>query len=473
MIKADTKDAQILMLEGIQALSRASIQGMRVDVKYCKKQKIYLTKKIDSLKKKFAYTETGELWKKYYRIPNFNSDDQLRNILFNKKGIKSVKKTKASKTYPNGNDSVDKEALAIIAKVEPDIEILSEINKLNPLLNTFIKGILKEQVNGILHSTASLHTTRSFRSSMQNVNLQNQPNRDPLQKKIVRSAFLPSPGNQLVAADFGGIEVGTSSCVHKDPKMLDYVRHPEKNNMHTDMAVQLFQLDQFAKKDAEKTLRKGAKNGFVFPQFYGDFYGNNALSLCDWSSLPTKGKFKNKDGLKLMTGLYLGDHLKRKGISNFNDFKDHVKDVENDFWNNRFKVYKQWKENNVKEYYKKGYLKTLTGFTCSGMMSKNGINNYPIQGPAFHCLLKTFIETDKRMMKYKMKSKLIGQIHDELVFDVYPPEREYLLNMVRRVACIWLKKQWLWIIIPFELEANVFDVGANWAQDSKMVKLAA
>ena len=473
MIKAGTKDAQILMLEGIQALSRASIQGMKINVPYCKKQKIYLTKKIQKLKEEFAKTETGKLWKKYYRTPNFNSDDQLRDILFNKKKLKSVKKTKPSKTYPKGNDSVDKEALTLLAKEEPDIKILAEINRFSPLLNTFINGILKEQVDGILHPTFSLHTTKSFRSSSQNINFQNQPNRDPLQKKIIRSCFIPSKGNQIIAADFTGIEVGISSCVHKDPKMLDYVRHPEKNNMHTDLAIQCYLLDQFEKSGSEKTLRKGAKNGFVFPQFYGDYYGNNVPVLSDWGNLPTKGSYKSKDGLKLMTGLYLGDHLKRKGIRNFNDFKDHIQDVENDFWNKRFKVYKQWKENNVKKYFKKGYLNTLTGFTVQGMMSKNGINNYPIQGPAFHCLLKTFIETDRRIIAKKMKSKLIGQIHDELVFDACPDEKDELLDMVRRVACIWLKKQWPWIIIPLEVEANVFDIDANWAQDSKVIKLAA
>lgn len=472
-IQATTKDARLLIHEGIQALSRASIQGMKVDVDYCKKQEKFLQTKIKNLKKKFAKTDTGKLWKKYYRTPNFDSGDQLRDILFDKKKIKVVKLTKPSKKFPKGQASVDKEALGIIAKTEPDIGVLSEINILSPLLNTFIKGILKEQVNGIIHPFFHLHTTDTFRSSSANLNFQNIPNRLPIQKKIVRSSFIPSKRNQIITADFGSIEVNVSSCVHKDPKMLKYNRNPEKNNMHTDLAIQCYLLDKFKKEGSEKTLRKGAKNGFVFPQFYGDYYGKNAPSLCNWAELPTKGKFKDTDGLKLMTGVNIGQHLKRKGISNFNSFRDHIQNVEYDFWNRRFKVYKQWKETNVKKYYKKGYLKTLTGFTCSGMMSKNAINNYPIQGPAFHCLLKTFIETDRRIIKKKMKSKLIGQIHDELVFDADPNEKDDLLEMVRRIACIWLRKQWKWIIVPMEIEANIFDVDANWASDSEVVKLSA
>ena len=303
--------------------------------------------------------------------------------------------------------------------------------------------------------------------------MQNQPNRDKQQRKIVRSAFIPSKRNHLMPADFSGIEVGNSCCNHKDPVMLDYVRHPEKNDMHRDMAIQLYQLDDFKKEGTEKTLRKGAKNGFVFPQFYGDYYGNNAPSLCFWAGLPIKGNFKEKDGLLLMTGKHMGEHMIQKGITCFDDYVAYIRDVEYDFWNNRFKVYKKWKEKNVKSYYKKGYLNTLTGFTCSGIMSKNDINNYPIQGPAFHSLLKTFIETDKRLERYRFKSKLIGQIHDELVFDTDPKETQNVLDLVQEIACVWLPKKWKWIIVPLEIEADIFGVDANWSTEAETVKLKA
>lgn len=471
-IKPNTVAAQKLFHQGVLALSKASINGMRVDVNYCKKQKKYLTKKIKILKSKFFKSEVGKLWRKNYTNPNINSDQQLRHILFEKMNVAAAKTTKPSKTFPDGQPSVDGESLEIISEEVPALKYLVDYKKMDKVSNTYIDGILKEQVDGFLHPFFHLDRARTFRSSSSNINFQNQPNRDKQQRKIVRSAFVPRPGNLLMPADFKGIEVGVGACYHKDPKMIKYVSDP-KSDMHGDMAVQCYMLDKFEKSGTEKILRKGAKNGFVFPQFYGDYYGNNVPVLCTWAHLPIEGSFHKNQGLELMTGETIGSHFIKKGIRNINDFLDHIQEVERHFWNNRFKKYNNWKKNNVKSYYKKGHLNTLTGFTCSGLMSKNDINNYPIQGAAFHCLLKTFIEVDKRLEKYNLESKLIGQIHDELVLDVKPSEKDDILEIIRDVACIWLPKKWGWIIVPMEVEVNVFEPDANWAQSSTEVKLSA
>lgn len=472
-ITATTQDAKNLMHDGCLALSEASIQGMRIDTDYVIKQNKYLTKKCQMLSKEFAKTKIGKVWKKQFLSPNFNSDTQLREILFKNQGIKPVKNTKPSKKNPLGQPSVDNESLELISKNIPDLKPFMEYKKLAKVNGTFLAGILAEQVDGIIHPFFHLHIARTFRSSSSNINFHNQPNRDKKQKKIVRSSFIPRPGFHLMAADFNGIEVGTSCCYHKDVKMLHYVRHPEKNNMHTDMAIQLYMLDKFVKEGGEKTLRKGAKNGFVFPQFYGDYYKNNAASLAAWADLPTKGRFSKKDGVTLINGNSLGKHLRKKGVRDYDDFLDHIQAVENDFWNNRFKGYRDWKKRNVKEYYKNGFLKTLTGFTCSGEMGENDINNYPIQGAAFHMLLKTYIEVYRRLKKYKFRSKLIGQIHDELVLDAHPKETNDVMEIIREVACTWLHKEFQWLIVPMVIEANIFDVDTNWAQDSKVYELKA
>lgn len=472
-ITATTMDAQRLFHEGIQAMSAASIQGMRVNVKHCEKQHRYLTKKCKSLSKEFLRTTMGRQWAKEFLSVNLNADDQLRTILYKKNKIKPPKLTKPSKKFPRGQASVDGESLELISKSYEDLKPFMLYKKLTKVNNTFLTGILKEQVDGIIHPFFHLHIARTFRSSSSNINFHNQPNRDKKQKKIVRSCFIPSPGYHLMAADFSGIEVGTSCCYHKDKKMLNYVRHPEKNNMHTDMAIQCFKLDKYYPDGAEKMLRKGAKNGFVFPQFYGDYYKNNAASLAAWGEIPSKGRFSKKDGRILHSGKSLGAHLISKGMPEYDDFVDHIQAVENDFWNNRFKGYRNWKKRNVKAFYKNGYLKTLTGFTCTGELSDNDINNYPIQGAAFHMLLKTYIEVNRRLRKRKMKTKLIGQIHDELVFDTHPKETEQVLEIVRQVATEWLLKEWKWIIVPMVVEANIFEVDANWATGSDTVELKA
>lgn len=309
-------------------------------------------------------------------------------------------------------------------------------------------------------------------------NFQNIPTRDPEIKKICRRAIKPRPGNMLVEYDFSGIEVCISCCVHKDPKMINYVKFPEKNNMHTDMAIQIFMLDKFSKEGSEKILRSITKNGYVFPQFYGDYYINCAKNLATGAELPTNGSFNKKDGLKLMTGINLGQHLINKGIYNYGDFVDHIKDIENDFWKNRFKKYGKWKKSNVKKFNKLGYLKTLSGFTCSSgkstLMNEKEINNYPIQGPAFHCNLKTFVKVNEIIKRRKLKSRLIGQIHDSIIFDAIPKELEEITEIVRWVACEWLPKQWKWIIVPLEVEGTIFKPDANWAsKDTDEVILRA
>lgn len=470
MIQPNTPAAYELIHKGLLAFSAATNQGMRIDEKYCKKTDKILKMKIKRLKSDFLDSETGKLWADLHPTPNINSDKQLRNVLYDHKdGLK----LEIKKTTDKGNPSVDNEVLDIYGKDIPELKGYKQYKKLYKVKHTYIEGIIKETVNGILRPNFNLHPVVTFRSSSNAINFQNQPNRDPESKKLVRQAFIPRPGHHLMSADFSGIEVGISCCYHHDPKMIDYVKYPQKNNMHTDMAIQCYMLDQFQKSGAEKTLRKGTKNGFVFPQFYGDYYRNNAVSLANWAKLPTSGRFRANQGLELMSGMTVGEHFLSKGLRNYKDFENHIKDTEDDFWNNRFKKYGKWKKINVKQYYKHGHLNFHTGFTCSGVNGKNNINNYPIQGSAFHCLLFTFIKLDQEIRERNLKSRLIGQIHDELVLDAHPSEVETLKSLIRWIACEWLPEQWKWIIIPLEVEASVIGVDQNWAQDAEVTVLRA
>ncbi len=468
-VKPSTPKAYNLIHKGLLAFTDASQNGMRIDIKYCKKQTKILKAKIKSNQIKFRNSSTGKLWKKLYLAPNFNSNPQLSEVLFSKKGLglKSAKKTKKE------NNSTDNEVLNKLTDQIPELKYFLNAKKYDKILNTYLLNFIKETVNGVMHPGFSLHTVVTGRSSSQNPNFHNIPKRDKEAKKICRTAIIPTKGHCFIEADFSGIEVAVSCAYHKDKNMINYIKYPEKNNMHTDMAIQLFKLDEFEKSGSEKILRAGAKNGFVFPQFYGDYYGNNALSLATWGELPQSGAFTKKQGLKLMTGKTLGQHLIDKRINTFGDFLDHVQNVENDFWNNRFKEYGMWKKRNVRDYYKKGYLEMLTGFVCSGFINKKEINNFPIQGTAFHCNLKTFIKLNKEMKKRKMKSKLIGQIHDSIVLDAHPKETDTLMELIKYIACEWLGQQWKWIVVPFEIEANIYEPDANWASGSSVRVLRA
>jgi len=242
--------------------------------------------------------------------------------------------------------------------------------------------------------------------------------------------------------------------------MIKYIKDP-KSDMHGDMAKQIFCLDDFDTKDPSmEILRYAAKNCFVFPQFYGDYYGNNIIGLSKWSKL--RGKYKEDMGIQFEDGTFLGDHLIRNGIKNSSHFEHHLKEIQRHFWRERFPVYNEWKESWWKAYQNVGYFYMKTGFRCSGVMGRNDVINYPVQGSAFHCLLWSFIELDRIIQEERLNTRLIAQIHDSIILDVDPSELKYILKLVRRVTCKDLLKAWDWIIVPLDIEAELCAVDRSW-----------
>ncbi len=457
-----TQDAMNLIHDGLLSLNRATKYGMCVDVKYCEKMHKNLSKRLIVLENKIKDSKLGKRWKKSYPNMNVKSGDQLSTILFDKMKLPVLKLT------DKGNPSTDASVLDILSKDVPDLLLISKYKKIHVVNTTFLKGFLKEQINGMLHPSFPLHKVKTYRSSSESPNFHNNPKRDKLQKKLVRKAIIPRPNHKLIGADFSGIEVRVACCVTGDKKLAYDTVH---GDMHRDMAIEIFCLDEFDKNGYEKELRFASKNGFIFAQFYGDYYGNNVPVLLKLAELSVKGKFKTNSGKKLQTGVYLGEQLINNGIKSVKQFTDHIEAIEYDFWNKRYKEYGQWRKDAVKEYKKKGWMRTVTGFIIKGAMSKNEITNYPMQGPAFHCLLKSFIEMDIRQQKYKWKSRQIGQIHDEQIFDTHPKEEKEVIENLSEVMKTWLPKQWDWINIPLEVEADIHEVNESWATKPKTIIL--
>ena len=97
-------------------------------------------------------------------------------------------------------------------------------------------------------------------------------------------------------------------------------------------------------------------------------------------------------------------------------------------------------------------------------MDKKQCCNTPFQGTAFHCLLWSFIRIDQICYEEEhWDSKPIGQIHDEISIDTHPDELEHVAETVQRVSCIELPKEWKWIDVPLEVEADLCEVNASWA----------
>jgi hypothetical protein len=90
------------------------------------------------------------------------------------------------------------------------------------------------------------------------------------------------------------------------------------------------------------------------------------------------------------------------------------------------------------------------------------IFNSAIQGTAFHCLLWSMIELDNALRGKRMKTRIISQIHDEIVFDLFPPEKEKVLELAKKIMTESIREVHNWIIVPLEIEAEITPVGGAW-----------
>lgn len=302
-------------------------------------------------------------------------------------------------------------------------------------------------------------------NSSSNPNFQNIPKRDKEAMRLTRGALFPREGHQLLEVDYGQLEVRIAACYTQDKRLIHDILN---GDMHADMAKELFIIDDFDKDIPEHDyLRAATKNGFVFPEFYGSYYKNTADDLAyKWGEL-SHGRWRPGQGVSMPTGT-LADHFISKGIKSYDQFVKHVQRIENEFWNVRYREYTRWKEKWWKMYQKNGYIETFTGFRCTEIMGKNDAINYPIQGAAFHCLLWSLIEVDKMLQIMGWRSRIIGQIHDSIVLDVYPPELPMLIKHVRQITTVKLPEAWEWINVPLDVDFEICDVDASWAEKRKM-----
>ncbi len=459
-MKPITRKAYKLFHEGSLALSDIEENGLRIDVSYLIKAQNRIQKKIKRLTQSLRQDPVFELWRKEFGSKtNLASREQLAKIIYGKLNYPITNYTKT------GKPQADETALQ---QIDLDfIRSLLRVEKYKKVKNTYLKGIEKETVDGIIHPSFNLNIARTFRSSSSNPNFQNIPIRNPEMGKIIRRCFIPRKDHVLVESDFKGIEVCVSGCCNKDPVLISYIKDPTKD-MHRDMAAECFTIEL---DEVSKNTRSSVKAGFVFAQFYGDYYIHCAKNL--WKDMIKMG-LKTKDGTDIKS--ILEDHgiwelgaCDPKERAEDGTFEKHIQEVEHNFWKKRFKVYDKWKEKWWNDYQKKGEFLSLTGFCISGVYSRNEIINYPVQGSAFHCLLWTLIEVNKYLKKHKMKSMVVGQIHDSIIGDVHKDEVKEYLEIVKEIATVKLLEAWKWIIVPFGIDQEITPLGGSW-YDKKEIK---
>jgi len=455
-----SKEAYDLFHEGMIALAKVEQAGMRINVEYVDRTFKRISRRMQRIEQKMKNSDVGKAWDKQYGFKtNYNSPDQLATILFDVMGYESQGET------DSGRHKTDKNALV---KLDcPFIDLLIELRKLDKAKGTYLTGIKRETVDGFLHPFFNLHIAKTFRSSSDKINFQNIPVRDPAIKEIVRKAFIPREGRQLVELDFSSLEVSISQAYHQDPTMFKYLTDP-KSDMHRDMAMECFLLPE---EEITPKIRYCGKNMFIFPQFYGDWYMNNAKHL--WDAIDDMN-------LKTASGKSLQAHLKEKGIKSRGacipgedalprTFERHIQEVEQDFWNERFPIYKQWKEDWYKKYRERGWLKMKTGFICQGYFKRNEAINYPVQGAAFHCLLWSLNQMVLREIETRgLTATIVGQIHDSIVADVDCDHLDAFLITIKEIMEVKLRETWDWINVPLSVDAEVAPPGKSWYEKKEI-----
>lgn len=468
MLKPASVEAYQLLHRGTLALANVEANGIRVDTDYLDKALEDIDHQIKRGRHKLEQSKVWKLWvKEFGGEAGLGKPKQLAHIIFDVMGYPVVLKT------GKGAPSTEEEAFNHVDL--PFIKRYFKLKKLDKARGTYLKGIKRETCDGFLYNFFHLHLVRTFRSSSSLINFQNIPVRDPFIAEIIRRCFIPrSKDRVLVEIDFSGIEVRIAACYNQDPVLISYIKDKTKD-MHRDMAAQCYKCKP---EQVSKMSRYAAKNMFVFPEFYGSYFAQCAPNL--WGAI---AKFKLE-----ADGTSLDVHLQNQGIKSLGEleidrftkrtktrkgtFYHHIREVEEDFWGRRFKVYAAWKKQWYDKYLRNGGFHTLTGFTEESYLSRNDVINHPVQGSAFHCLLWTLIRLNDYLVKSRMKSMIVGQIHDSIVGDVYLDELDDYLEMAKWTMTKDLREHWKWICVPIEVEVDVTPPGGSW-HEKKPVEITA
>ena len=474
-----TPEAAELLQKGQIALARATVNGIPIDVPYCRSEQKILHDQMAELEDSAWKLDCGgsDWQKRYGSAASLGNDNQVRDILFTYLKLEPEGTDEDELEDGDGSDAVDKDVLGHID--HPLARVVLQYRKARKTADTFLQGLIAEQVDGVVHPWFHLHRVISYRSSSSAPDFQNFPIRDPVQGGIVRRAFVSGDGWCFIEIDYKGIEVAISTCYHKDPTMVQY--QVDDYDFHSDSARDVYVLtkEQLATaRPRKKDVRHAGKNGFTFPEFYGSYWSQIGPAL--WR-MAIDGKFALADGTSFQ------DHLASKGIRELGrvlrdpvtnrtiaptqgTFLHHVQKVEQRFWNERFPVYNQWKKDWYALYQKRGWFKSKTGFHHEGVYRRNDVTNHPIQGDAFHCNLRSFYRLDEELVRRRMESYLCGQIHDSIVARVRMSERDEFLLMVRDISQRELVDVWKWIIVPIRVDAEGTAEGGSW-YDKREIEL--
>jgi DNA polymerase-1 len=388
-------------------LAGMELQGIRVQSDALEQLGVQLTASIAEIEARI-YADAGQTF-------NINSPKQLGEILFDKLQLPVIKKTKTG--Y-----STDAEVLDKLAHRHPVVSSILTYRQLAKLQSTYIEGLLKE----IRPETGKIHTyyrqtiAATGRLSSQFPNLQNIPIRLEEGRQI-RKAFVPSEaGWSIVAADYSQIELRVLAHICGDAKLIEAFK--ENKDIHTQTAMDVFGVTE---SEVDANMRRAAK-----AVNFGIVYG-----ISDY------GLSQNLDITRKEAATFIEQYF-----AVFGGVRKFMDDV-------------------VKEAKRDGYVSTLlnrrrvlpdinsSNFNLRSFAERTAMNT-PIQGTAADIIKLAMVHMDRELRERGLQSRMLLQVHDELVFEVPPAELELMQSLVPTVMAKAID-----MVVPLKADVSV---GTNW-----------
>lgn len=390
----------------INVLAKMEMTGIKVSTNTIDEMKKELTAKIEVISKEI-YKYSGEEF-------NISSPKQLGEILFEKLDLPHGKK-KGRNGYSTNHDTLIK-----FYDTHPIIPLILEHRNLNKLINTYMDSLNKFVMeDGRIHTIFKQAITRTGRLSSAEPNLQNIPIRGEEGKKI-RKAFLPDEGCIILSSDYSQIELRLLAHISKCSALIDAFKHHE--DIHTKVASDIYDIPT---SEVTKDTRRTAK-----AVIFGIVYGISGFGLGENLDITARDAKKFID--KYLT-MYPGVKKYMDNIIEYSKENGYVRTIMN-------------RKRNIDELKNPNYIIKKSGERMA--------LNTPIQGSSADIIKKAMIEVDKEITKRNLKSKLIIQVHDELVFNVPLEEKEIMEKLVTDIMENTYK-----IAVPIKVEV---DSGSDW-----------
>lgn len=390
----------------VEVLADMELTGIKVDTEYLSRVESDLKSQLDILEEKI-YENAGCQF-------NIMSPMQLAKVLFEDLAIPYPKRIKDNK-YSTSKDILDK-----IRFVHPIVDKILEYRTLAKLYTNYAIG-LKEEVreDGRIHTIFTQTLTRTGRLSSISPNLQNIPARAEY-SKLIRKAFVPDLGCKILASDYSQVELRVFAHMSNATNLINAFINEE--DIHARTAADIFKVSM---DEVTKDMRRTAK-----AVNFGILYGISSFGLSE------------DLGIDVSTA--------KRFIDNYLETYPGIK---------------LFQEKEIEDAYKYGYVRTLMNRKriIEELNSKNYMIrssgermalNTPIQGTAADILKKAMVEIFAEFKKRDLKSKMLIQVHDELVFNVYEDELDTVKEIVRDIMENTFK-----LSVPLKVD---IEVGNDW-----------